>query len=318
MRIALESVAVDVDGRRILGELDLTVESGGRLALLGPSGSGKSTLLRVIAGLQRPTAGRVVLDGRDATSVQPHRRGVGLLFQDGVLFPHRDVGRNVAYALEIARLPRTQIQQKVVDTLELVGLPGAERRTVETLSGGEAQRVALARALVAEPRALLLDEPLSGLDGPLRQRLRGELRTLFDELSLTVVHVTHDVDEAFAVGGRIAMLRDGRLVQVDTPDRIWARPADAWVARLLGMENVTEQDGRTTVVPADAVALAPGGDAVVEAVELRPGGASVVVRLKDGHRLTAQHTGVGAPQPGDRVMVTVDASRVLELPDRDR
>ena len=229
--------------------------------MLGPSGSGKSTLLRVVAGLQPPTTGRVLLDDRVMTGVPPHRRGVGLVFQDAALFPHRDVAGNVGFGPKVAGLDEHARRSRVTEALELVGLAGAENRVVTTLSGGEAQRVALARSLATRPDVLLLDEPLGSLDGPLRLRLQEDLRALFERLSLTVVHVTHDVGEAFSLGDRVAILREGRLAQVATPEALWARPADDWVARFLGLRNIVRHGDRATVTRPEAVRLLPGQDA---------------------------------------------------------
>ena len=209
-----------------LDDLSLDVSTGEVVSVLGASGSGKSTLLRVVAGLQRPDAGRVTLDGQDLGPVPPHRRGIGLVFQDHALFHHRDVAANVAFGLRMRGDARDRIDRRVDELLELVGLPGFERRSVATLSGGEQQRVALARALAPEPRILLLDEPLGSLDRPLRERLLADLDRLFTEIDLTALYVTHDHAEAFRLGDRIALIREGRIAQsgharraVDTPGR---------------------------------------------------------------------------------------------------
>ena len=179
------------------------------MTVLGPSGSGKTTLLRVIAGLQRPDAGRVLLDGRDLEGIPPHRRGIGLVFQDHALFPHRDVSGNVSFGLRMRGDPPEAVAARTAEVLDLVGLAGFEHRSIGTLSGGEQQRVALARALAPEPRVLLLDEPLGSLDRRLRDRLLDDLARVFDELGLTAVYVTHDQTEAFALGDRVAVMRAG-------------------------------------------------------------------------------------------------------------
>ncbi len=282
-------MCVDLEGRRIVHGVDLAVESGERIALLGPSGSGKSTLLRTIAGLREPSAGRVLADGHDLASVPAHLRGIGLVFQDGALFPHRDVAGNVGYGLGIGGVPRAERDERVAEMLELVGLAGTERRRVGTLSGGEAQRVALARALAPRPRALLLDEPLGALDGPLRLRLQDDLRALFARLALTVVHVTHDVEEAFALGDRIAVLREGRLAQVASPTDLWRAPADDWVARFLGMRNVEPMGAAARVTRPEAVRLTSGAGAQVVEVEPRGATARVRVVLSDGRAPGGDH-----------------------------
>jgi thiamine transport system ATP-binding protein len=196
VRLTLEGIGVEIEGRSILDDVSLDDADGERLALLGPSGSGKSTALRVVAGLLHPSSGRVLLDSREVTRVPAHRRGVGLVFQDAALFPHRDVAGNVGFGPRVAGLSEDERRARVSEALELVGLAGTEGRDVTTLSGGEAQRVALARALAPRPEVLLLDEPLGSLDGPLRRRLQTDLRELFERLELTVVHVTHDVGES--------------------------------------------------------------------------------------------------------------------------
>jgi thiamine transport system ATP-binding protein len=309
--IGVEDVDVTLDGKPILREIDLDVRAGETVALLGPSGSGKTTLLRVVAGLQRPDRGRVLLDGADVTGVPAHRRGIGLVFQDAVLFPHRDVGRNIAFG--VPGLTRGETARRVAEMLELVGLQGFERRPVGTLSGGEAQRVALARALAPSPRVLLLDEPLGSLDGPLRDRLQDDLRLLFGRLSLTVLYVTHDVGEAFTLGRRVAVLRDGRIAHVAAPEELWRHPRDEWVARFLGMRNVLEDDGRLVVVRPEAVRVTPGEGAVVVAAERHGPAVVLTVRRDDGQELDAATTELDPPRPGDRVSVALDPAGVVEL-----
>jgi thiamine transport system ATP-binding protein len=213
-----------------------TVEVGDDeiLAVLGPSGSGKSTLLRVIAGLQRPDSGSVTFDGEDLGKVPAHRRRFGLMFQDYALFPHRNVGRNVAFGLEMQSLDRSEVDRRVAEVLDLVGLDGWELRETEGLSGGEAQRVALARTLAPRPRLVLLDEPLGSLDRMLRDRLVGEIREILEEASTPAVYVTHDHDEAERVADRLAIMRAGRIVQSGTLDEIRSSPATPWVQQFGG------------------------------------------------------------------------------------
>ena len=314
MRLALECVDVTLDGTPIVDDVSLTVEAGGRLALLGPSGSGKSTILRVAAGLHPPSGGRVLVGERDVTRVPAHRRGVGLVFQDAVLFPHRDVAGNVGFGLRMAGVDERERRRRVAEALALVGLEGTEARDVATLSGGEAQRVALARALAVRPEVLLLDEPLGALDGPLRQRLQDDLVALFERLSLTVVHVTHDVGEAFAIGDRVAVLRQGRTAQVASPEELWARPADDWVARFLGMANVEDEGDRATVTRPEAVRIVRGDGAVVVAAERDGPVVRVRVRQEDGTELEAVTVGVEVPRVGGRVGVHVDPAGVLRVP----
>ncbi|MFC0450616.1 ABC transporter ATP-binding protein [Rhodococcus jostii] len=230
------------DGTAGLSGIDLDVRDGEFVALVGPSGSGKTTLLRTVAGFLAPTAGlvrlgdEVVADG--TRTVPPEKRGLGMVFQQHAIWPHRSVGRNVAYPLEVTKVPRAQRAERVAEVLELVGLPGLAKRDPATLSGGQRQRVALARALVAQPRALLLDEALSALDEPLRDRLRLELRTLTRAQDLTVVHVTHDRAEALALADRVVVLDSGQIQQIGTPEELLQRPRSAFVAKFLSDANL--------------------------------------------------------------------------------
>jgi thiamine transport system ATP-binding protein len=233
--LRVEGVSVRFGDTEALAGVTLEVARGEVVAVLGPSGSGKSTLLRVVAGLQRPDTGRVLLDGADLSGTPPHERGIGFVFQDQALFHHRDVFGNVAFGLRMRGDDSESIEGRVRNLLELVGLSGLERRAVATLSGGEQQRVALARALAPEPRVLLLDEPLGSLDRRLRDRLLVDLEQMFDALGVTALYVTHEQAEAFALGDRVAIMRAGRVVQEGTPDELWERPVDEDVARFLGL-----------------------------------------------------------------------------------
>ncbi|MGZ4718453.1 MAG: ABC transporter ATP-binding protein, partial [Acidimicrobiales bacterium] len=213
--------------------LDLDVGPGEVVAVLGPSGCGKSTLLRAVAGLVPVERGTIALAGRDLAGVATHERGVGLMFQDYALFPHRDVGDNVAFGLRMRGVSRRERDQRVAELLELVGLPGAERRPVAALSGGERQRVALARAVAPAPSLLMLDEPLGALDRALRDRLVIELGELFGVIGVAVLYVTHDQGEALGLAHRVVVMDRGRVVQQGPPADVWARPASAFVARFL-------------------------------------------------------------------------------------
>jgi thiamine transport system ATP-binding protein len=310
--LRVESVTVRFDGKEALAGASLDVADGEIVTVLGPSGSGKTTLLRVVAGLQVPDDGRVVLDGADLTAVSPHRRGVGLVFQDHALFPHRDVLGNVSFGLRMRGDPPQAIAARTTELLELVGLAGFERRSVGTLSGGEQQRVALARALAPEPRLLLLDEPLGSLDRRLRDRLLDDLSQLFEQLDVTAVYVTHDQTEAFTLGDRVAVMRAGRVVQVASADDLWAHPRDEDVARFLGLTNVSDGD----IIRPEAVTVrhaAGGGNGVVErAVRVGPV-VRLGVRLDDGRELEAVVASVEHPASGERVDVEVDPDGMIRL-----
>ena len=226
------------DGKVALNGVSFKVKTGEIVALLGPSGSGKSTLLSIVAGLDLADRGTVRWDGKNISSVPPHRRGFGLMFQDYALFPHRDVFGNVVFGLQLGALPAAQIQHRVGEVLQLVGLAGFERREVSSLSGGEQQRVALARALAPQPRLLMLDEPLGSLDRALRTRLMEELAAILRKARQTSLYVTHDQEEAYAIADRIVLLRAGRVEQVAAPEELYRRPATAFVARFLGFHNL--------------------------------------------------------------------------------
>ena len=255
--LSVRGLAVTYGDLRAVDGVDLDVAAGEIVALLGASGSGKSSLLRAVAGLEDVAAGEVAWDGRSMVRVPVHKRGFGLMFQDGQLFEHRDVGSNIAYGL--TGLPRAQRGERVREMLELVGLPGFERRRVTTLSGGQAQRVALARALAPAPRLLLLDEPLSALDRALREQLATDVRTILRRGGTTALYVTHDQDEAMTVADRVGVMEAGRLLRLDTPQCLWADPASRKVARFLGFDVVGD------------LALAPGALRVVEAAAGKPG-----------------------------------------------
>ncbi|MDO5720021.1 MAG: ABC transporter ATP-binding protein [Actinomycetaceae bacterium] len=259
----IDSVDVFYDSVHAVKNVSLTLPAGQVLALLGPSGSGKSSLLRAIAGLEKAN-GRIVFDGEDVTQTPVHRRGFGLMFQDGQLFNHRSVGGNVAYGLK-GRLAREQWDGRVDELLELVGLPGYADRPVSTLSGGQAQRVALARALAPAPQLLLLDEPLSALDRSLREQLAVEVRTIVQTAGTTAVYVTHDQDEAFTVADTIAILEEGNLTRIGSPEEVWSAPGSRSVAQFLGYGPFLTPDEGTGLgiqIPSDAV-LACGPDAFV-------------------------------------------------------
>jgi sulfate/thiosulfate transport system ATP-binding protein len=217
-----------------LDDVSVEIPSGSLTALLGPSGSGKSTLLRVIAGLERPDAGNVEIDGRDATNLAPQRRGVGFVFQHYAAFKHMTVRENVAFGLKVARRPKAEIKARVSELLELVQLPGLADRYPAQLSGGQRQRMALARSLAVQPSVLLLDEPFGALDARVRKELRAWLRHLHDEVHVTTVFVTHDQEEAMEVADRIVVMNHGRVEQVGGPRDLYEHPANAFVMGFVG------------------------------------------------------------------------------------
>src|SRR5262249_1545038 len=221
-------------------DVSLTVEPGELVTLLGPSGCGKTTTLRVVAGFEQPDAGRVYVDEQDVTELMVYRRSIGFVFQNYALFPHLTVFDNVAYGLRVRHLPAATIRARVEHVLELVGLPGYERRFPNQLSGGEQQRGAVARAVVVEPQVLLCDEPLSNLDAKLRIQMRAELSRLQRQLAITTVYVTHDQEEAMAISDRIAVMRQGVIAQVGTAEELYRTPRSAFVAQFIRRVNPVE------------------------------------------------------------------------------
>jgi len=256
--LEVTDLVVRYDGVTALDGVDLRVDAGEVVCVLGPSGGGKSTLLRAIAGLEPPAAGRVAWAGADLEAVPPHRRRFGLMFQDHALFPHRDVAGNVGFGLRMQGFDAAAIRARTDELLALVGLPGFGPRPVRALSGGEQQRVALARALAPDPRLLMLDEPLGALDRALRERLVDELRAIFARRERAVLLVTHDHEEAFALGDRVVVLHDGRVEQDGDAATVWQRPATAFVAGFLGY-NVTRAFGPLVAVRPDGLTLSVGG-----------------------------------------------------------
>ncbi len=250
-------------------QVDLSVDRAEFVALLGPSGCGKSSLLRLVAGLEVPDSGSVVLDGRDITAVVPQKRGIGLVFQNYALFPHMTVEKNVAFGLEGRGLSREEIGRRVGKVLEAVSLSGKRRASVATLSGGEQQRVAVARALVVEPAVLLLDEPLSNLDVALRQQTREEIRDLQRRLGITTVYVTHDQAEALSMADRVAVMRSGALEQVGTPVELYERPVSSFVATFLGGANLLSPGGGIRIPGALAERVGKGEKIAVKPESIR-------------------------------------------------
>jgi iron(III) transport system ATP-binding protein len=240
--VVARNISLSYGKTEILKDINLQVEPGEFFALLGPSGSGKSTLLRLIAGFNAHQAGSLQIDGEDVTGVPPHRRNVGMVFQNYALWPHMTVWENVAFGLEERRLPRNAIREKVAAVLDLVGLSAYAKRRPSMLSGGQQQRVALARTVVIEPRVLLLDEPLSNLDKQLRVQMREELRNLQRKLGLTTIFVTHDQEEAMTTADRMAVLDKGVLQQVGTAAGLFDFPANKFVAGFVGTTNLLEGD----------------------------------------------------------------------------
>jgi spermidine/putrescine transport system ATP-binding protein len=348
--VSLQGVSKRFGDVAALREVSLDVQPGEFLTLLGPSGCGKTTLLRVLAGFETPDAGTLKLSARDVTAVPPHLRPVNTVFQHYALFPHRTVAGNVSFGLEMQRLPRAEIQEKVARALDLVRLSGLGERRVDQLSGGQKQRVALARAVVLEPEVLLLDEPMSALDRKLRQEMQVEVKHLQERLGTTFVFVTHDQDEALTMSDRIAVMTEGRIEQVGTPEALYERPRTRFVAEFLAVRNIFTttvvgvagsrallrtadglqltafDDGGFQAGSAATVGMRPERITLGEAGENRLPGVlddeiylgdrtDWRVRLDQGPLLTVAESAAQARtrRRGERVLVTFGAEAVLRL-----
>ncbi|WP_048149985.1 ABC transporter ATP-binding protein [Palaeococcus ferrophilus] len=304
VRLRLEGITLKREGFT-LSIPHLEVREGEFMTLLGPSGCGKTTTLRVIAGFEK-AEGKVLFGEEDVTDRAPYERNIGIVFQDYALFPHMTVFENVAFGLRLRKLPRREIERRVEEALSLVGLEGFEKRYPEQLSGGQMQRVALARALVIRPRVLLLDEPLSNLDAKIRERLRGEIKRIQRELGLTTIYVTHDQEEAMAISDRIAVMNEGRILQVGKPLELYYRPRDEFVAKFFGTSNIldlnsengraclgricfeTKVEGRVRVFfRPESVFITEGDDAQVVDYELLPGRIRFFLDVED-RRIVAE------------------------------
>ena len=257
---------------RALDNVTLNVAPGEFVSLLGPSGSGKTTLLGMLGGFIQPSSGSIHFGGRDVTLVPPHKRDIGVVFQNYALFPHMKVGENVAFPLRARRLPKASWGEKVRAALAMVGLSGYEERGVAQLSGGQRQRVALARAMIFEPRLILMDEPLSALDKQLRESMQIELRELHKRIGATIIYVTHDQREALTMSDRVAILKNGRLVQIDRPERLHDHPADSFVASFIGEASLLPVHR----INADSVALGP---AVLRSARAIPNGDALILAV---------------------------------------
>jgi sn-glycerol 3-phosphate transport system ATP-binding protein len=316
--ISLQGISKHWDTATALAETSLDIASGSFTVLLGPSGCGKSTTLRLIAGLDLPSSGRLMIDNRDVTALPPAERNIAMVFQNYALFPHLSVADNIVFGLQVRKLPRSEQQQRLKDVAELVGLGALLDRKPGQLSGGQQQRVALARALVSRAPVCLMDEPLSNLDAQLRQEMRRELRELQQRLQLTVVYVTHDQAEAMSMADQVVLLNKGRIEQVATPRELYAHPATAFAARFIGtppMNLAALQDGR--VRGSDVLLPAPAGAAWLglrpEAVSLQalPGGSSVPAQLRSIEYLGAD--AVLRCAVGDETL-TVRTEGAIDLP----
>ena len=284
------------EGEAVLDNISLEISKGEFITLLGSSGCGKTTTLRIIAGLEQPDAGSVWLDGREVTGLEPNQRDVNTVFQNYALFPHMNVAENIGYGLKLKKVPKSEIRKKVSQMLELVQLEGYERRKPSELSGGQKQRVAIARALVNNPKVLLLDEPLGALDLQLRRAMQIELKHLQKKLGITFIYITHDQEEAINMSDRIAVMRDGRIEQIGTPDEIYNHPKTSYVATFVGNANILH----------GAAESIQGENAIVKI-----GNDRVIVKLKTSQQDTEDTRAKQYLAAGEKVTLAVRSENIL-------
>lgn len=284
------------EGEAVLDNISLEISKGEFITLLGSSGCGKTTTLRIIAGLEQPDAGSVWLDGREVTGLEPNQRDVNTVFQNYALFPHMNVAENIGYGLKLKKVPKSEIRKKVSQMLELVQLEGYEKRKPSELSGGQKQRVAIARALVNNPKVLLLDEPLGALDLQLRRAMQIELKHLQKKLGITFIYITHDQEEAINMSDRIAVMRDGRIEQIGTPDEIYNHPKTSYVATFVGNANILH----------GAAESIQGENAIVKI-----GNDRVIVKLETSQQDTEDTGGKQHLAAGEKVTLAVRSENIL-------
>ena len=280
----------------VLDNISLKISKGEFITLLGSSGCGKTTTLRIIAGLEQPDAGSVWLDGREVTGLEPNQRNVNTVFQNYALFPHMNVAENIGYGLKLKKVPKSEIRKKVSQMLELVQLEGYEKRKPSELSGGQKQRVAIARALVNNPEVLLLDEPLGALDLQLRRAMQIELKHLQKKLGITFIYITHDQEEAINMSDRIAVMKDGRIEQIGTPDEIYNHPKTSYVATFVGNANILHGVAESI----------QGENAIVKI-----GNDRVIVKLETSQQNTEDTGGKQYLAAGEKVTLAVRSENIL-------
>ena len=272
------------EGEAVLDNISLEISKGEFITLLGSSGCGKTTTLRIIAGLEQPDAGSVWLDGREVTGLEPNQRDVNTVFQNYALFPHMNVAENIGYGLKLKKVPKSEIRKKVSQMLELVQLEGYERRKPSELSGGQKQRVAIARALVNNPKVLLLDEPLGALDLQLRRAMQIELKHLQKKLGITFIYITHDQEEAINMSDRIAVMKDGRIEQIGTPDEIYNHPKTSYIATFVGNANILH--GVAESIQGENAIVKIGNDRVIVKFETSQQDTGAKQYLSAGEKVT--------------------------------
>lgn len=321
--LQLQQIRKSFADTEVLKGIDLEAGQGEFITLLGASGCGKTTTLRIIAGLELPDSGQVILEGRDITDWEPNRRDVNTVFQNYALFPHMNVADNVGYGLKIRKVPKVQIAERVERVLRLVQLEEYGKRMPDQLSGGQKQRIAIARAVINEPKVLLLDEPLGALDLKLRRQMQLELKRLQKQLGITFIYITHDQEEAINMSDRIGVMHEGVLEQMGTPNEVYYRPRTSYVADFVGNANILHKNGETLAIRSENIRMDGESvctqDAVVVEKSFAGGQLRILFRLSDGQLLTASRYGIDNDlQAGETVKIGWDAKDAVKVIDNDK
>lgn len=321
--LQLRQIRKSFDNTEVLKGIDLEVEQGEFITLLGASGCGKTTTLRIIAGLELPDAGQVILEGQDITNREPNKRDVNTVFQNYALFPHMNVSDNIGYGLKIRKVPKAEIAERVEQALRLVQLEEYGKRMPDQLSGGQKQRIAIARAVINEPKVLLLDEPLGALDLKLRRQMQLELKRLQKQLGITFIYITHDQEEAINMSDRIGVMHEGILEQLGTPNEVYYQPQTSYVADFVGNANILHKNGETFAIRSENILM--NGEAVCtqEAVVVEKsfagGQLRILFGLPDGQTITASRYGIDNDlQPGQKVKIGWNAKDAVKVIDNDK
>lgn len=321
--LQLQQIRKSFADTEVLKGIDLEAGQGEFITLLGASGCGKTTTLRIIAGLELPDSGQVILEGHNITDWEPNKRDVNTVFQNYALFPHMNVADNVGYGLKIRKVPKAQIAERVERALRLVQLEEYKKRMPDQLSGGQKQRVAIARAVINEPKVLLLDEPLGALDLKLRRQMQLELKRLQKQLGITFIYITHDQEEAINMSDRIGVMHEGVLEQMGTPNEVYYQPRTSYVADFVGNANILHKNGETLAIRSENIRMDGESvctqDAVVVEKSFAGGQLRILFRLSDGQLLTASRYGIDNDlQAGETVKIGWDAKDAVKVIDNDK
>ena len=321
--LQLQQIRKSFANTEVLKGIDLEAGQGEFITLLGASGCGKTTTLRIIAGLELPDSGQVILEGHDITDWEPNKRDVNTVFQNYALFPHMNVAENVGYGLKIRKVPKAQIAERVERALRLVQLEEYGKRMPDQLSGGQKQRIAIARAVINEPKVLLLDEPLGALDLKLRRQMQLELKRLQKQLGITFIYITHDQEEAINMSDRIGVMHEGVLEQMGTPNEVYYQPRTSYVADFVGNANILHKNGETLAIRSENIRMDGESVCTQEAVVVEKsfagGQLRILFRLSDGQLLTASRYGIDNDmQAGETVKIGWDAKDAVKVIDNDK